>query len=197
MDGDVESAVAAGESGIGERVGQPLDQRRARWADCPRAGRWPGRSRWRSPAREHAGPIAVNLALVPNGTSASPFGFVDTPLDNSTGVTGAVPFTGWTLDDVEVTRVTVCRAAFGGEVAPVDPNCGGAAQIFVGFAVFIDGARTGRGGGAFRRIPVNTRRLGLHGADQHAAEPGERHVSCSTCMRRIGTGTRRCSGRGR
>ena len=35
----------------------------------------------------------------------------------------------------------VCRAAFGAEVAPVDPNCGGAAQIFVGFAVFIDGAR--------------------------------------------------------
>jgi hypothetical protein len=35
----------------------------------------------------------------------------------------------------------VCRAAFGAEVAPIDPNCGGAAQIFVGFAVFIDGAR--------------------------------------------------------
>ena len=59
----------------------------------------------------------------------------------TTGVTGAIPFTGWALDDVEVTRVMICRAAVGAEVAPVDPNCGGAAQIFVGFAVFIDGAR--------------------------------------------------------
>ena len=39
-------------------------------------------------------------------------------------------------------RVMICRAAVGTEVAPIDPNCGGAAQIFVGFAVFIDGART-------------------------------------------------------
>ena len=93
-------------------------------------------------ASNTAGPIAVTLNLIPNGTSASPFGFVDTPLDNTTGVTGAIPFTGWTLDDVGAERVMVCRAAVAGETAPVDPNCGGAAQIFVGFAVFIDGART-------------------------------------------------------
>ena len=56
-------------------------------------------------------------------------------------MTGAIPITGWVLDDLEVTGVTICRAAFGGEVAPVDANCGGAAQIFVGNAVFIEGAR--------------------------------------------------------
>ena len=33
-------------------------------------------------------------------------------------------------------------AAFGNEVAPVDPTCGGMpTRFFVGFAVFIDGAR--------------------------------------------------------
>ena len=85
--------------------------------------------------------IPVTLRLIANGTSAIPIGVVDTPLNNQTGVTGAIPFTGWALDDIEVSRVMVCRAAFGAEVAPVDPNCGGAAQIFVGFAVFIDGAR--------------------------------------------------------
>ena len=105
---------------------------------------------------EHAGSIAVSLNLVQNGTSASPFGFVDTPLDNTTGVTGAIPFTGWALDDIEVTRVMICRAAFGAEVAPVDPNCGGAAQIFVGFAVFIDGARPDVPV-AFPTYPVNTK----------------------------------------
>jgi PLD-like domain len=41
----------------------------------------------------------------------------------------------------EVTRVMICRSAVGPEVAAVDPNCGGTAQIFVGFAAFIDGAR--------------------------------------------------------
>ena len=56
-------------------------------------------------------------------------------------MTGAVPFTGWALDDVEVQKVTICRAAVAGETAPVDANCGGNAQIFVGTGVFIDGSR--------------------------------------------------------
>jgi Tol biopolymer transport system component len=86
-------------------------------------------------------PISVTLTLIPHGTSLTPFGVVDTPTDHRTGVTGAIPFTGWALDDIEVTRVSICRDAFGAEVAPTDPNCGGAAEIFVGFGVFIDGAR--------------------------------------------------------
>jgi Tol biopolymer transport system component len=85
-------------------------------------------------------PIEVSLTLTPT-PSIGPFGTVDTPTENRTGVTGAVPFTGWALDNVEVTRVSICRAAFGGERAPIDPNCGGTAEMFVGFAVFIDGAR--------------------------------------------------------
>jgi hypothetical protein len=85
--------------------------------------------------------IAVVVTLLPTGTSAPPFGVIDSPLQNATGVTGAIPITGWALDDLEVAGVTICRAAVGGEVAPVDPNCGGAAQIFVGTGLFIDGAR--------------------------------------------------------
>jgi Viral BACON domain len=85
--------------------------------------------------------IDVTLNLVPTGSSVSPFGSIDTPTDFRTGVTGAIPVTGWALDDIEVTRVMICRSAVGPEVAAVDPNCGGTAQIFVGFAAFIDGAR--------------------------------------------------------
>jgi Tol biopolymer transport system component len=85
--------------------------------------------------------IKVTLTLTPAGTSLGPFGTVDSPDDNRTGVTGAVPFTGWALDDLEVAQVSICRAAFGAEVAPVDSHCGDTAEIFVGFAVFIDGAR--------------------------------------------------------
>ena len=101
-------------------------------------------------------PIAVTLTLLPNGTTVAPFGVVDTPTDNRTGVTGATPFTGWALDDIEVTRVSICRAAFGAEIAPNDPNCGGAAEIFVGFAIFIDGARPDVAG-AFSTHPLSTR----------------------------------------
>ena len=111
----------------------------------------------------------MTLTLFLNGTSANPFGNVDTPTDNRTGVTGAVPFTGWTLDDIEVTRVMICRAAFGAEVAPIDPNCAGTAQIFVGFAVFIDGARPDVAG-AYPAYPGKHQSgLGLHGAYQHVA----------------------------
>ena len=83
----------------------------------------------------------VVLRTYPGGSSAPPIGFVDTPLDNTSGVVGAIPFTGWAVDDVEVARVTICRDAVAGESAPPDPNCTGAAQIYVGDALFIDGAR--------------------------------------------------------
>lgn len=82
--------------------------------------------------------IRVTSTMYP---SAPPSGTIDTPLDNVTGVSGAIPFTGWALDDLEVARVMICRSAVGAEIAPIDPNCGDRAQIYVGDAVFIDGAR--------------------------------------------------------
>ena len=54
-------------------------------------------------------PIGVTLTLVPPTASAKPQGVIDTPTNNATGVTGAVPFTGWALDDTEVTRLMICR----------------------------------------------------------------------------------------
>ena len=102
------------------------------------------------------GPITVTLNLSPNGLSATPFGVVDTPVQNSTGVTGAVPFTGWALDDVGVTQVLVCRTAVAGEVAFLNPTCGGAPQIFVGTAVFVDGARPDVAA-YYPTYPANTR----------------------------------------
>ena len=43
--------------------------------------------------------VNVTVTLLPTGTSAAPFGVIDTPLQNATGVTGAIPITGWALDD--------------------------------------------------------------------------------------------------
>jgi uncharacterized delta-60 repeat protein len=85
------------------------------------------------------GPIDVTMT-VPLRPLVT-LGVIDTPLENSAGVTGAVPFTGWALDSIEVVAVSICRAAVAGEAAPNDGRCDGAAQIYVGNAVFIDGAR--------------------------------------------------------
>lgn len=84
-------------------------------------------------------PVAVSLR--PVGTTSAPFGIVDTPVDHRTGVTGAIPMTGWALDDIGVESLTICRNAVAGEAPPSDPNCGGSAQIYVGHAVFIEGSR--------------------------------------------------------
>ena len=65
--------------------------------------------------------------------STAPFGFVDTPADNLTGVTGVINVTGWTLDDVGVTRVRIYRDPVAGEPA--------GSQIYIGDGVFVDGAR--------------------------------------------------------
>ena len=91
----------------------------------------------------------------------------------------------------------MCRSAappFGAEVAPVDPNCGGAAEIFVGFAVFIDGARPDVAA-AFPAYPqAHAAGWGFMVLDEHAAEPGQRDVPRSRCARRIARGTGSCSG---
>ena len=142
LDGDLESAVA---HGLAVRRHRP---RRSHRLDL--AGRGPA-SRGEPQRGDH---VRVGrqrqscranrrwcCGRIPAASSAPPIGFVDTPLDNTSGVVGAIPFTGWAVDDVEVARVTICRDAVAGESAPLDPNCSGAAQIYVGDALFIDGAR--------------------------------------------------------
>ena len=64
--------------------------------------------------------------------SAPPFGMVDTPADNISGVSGAIALGGWALDDVGVTNVSIYRVAIAGE-------SGG--EVFVGNATFVTGAR--------------------------------------------------------
>jgi uncharacterized repeat protein (TIGR01451 family) len=74
--------------------------------------------------------IQVNITNAPLG---NPFGSFDTPADNTAGVAGAIPVTGWALDAVEVVKVDIWREPVGSE----PPG----ALIFIGDAVFVDGAR--------------------------------------------------------
>jgi uncharacterized repeat protein (TIGR01451 family) len=74
--------------------------------------------------------IQVNIT---NGPLGNPFGSFDTPADNTAGVAGAIPVTGWALDALEVVKVDIWREPVGNE--PVG------ALIFIGDAVFVEGAR--------------------------------------------------------
>ena len=77
-----------------------------------------------------------------------PFGLVETPLNNATGVTGSIPITGWALDDVRVMSVKVYRDRVAGE-AP-------GALVPLGTATFVPGARPDIAL-AYPATPFNTR----------------------------------------
>ncbi len=136
----------------------------------------------------------------PTSSQVPPFGLVETPLDNTNGVTGSVPFSGWALDDIGVSSLAICRNVVAGEGAGPDGRCAGAAQIFVGYAVFIAGARpdvqasypahpnSGRAGWGFMML---TNMLPAQGngsytfsmyatdGDNHTVLLGTRTITCS------------------
>jgi Viral BACON domain len=64
--------------------------------------------------------------------SAAPFGMVDTPSNNVSGVSGAIAVGGWALDDVGVADVAVYRDPINGEPS---------GDVFIGNATLIVGAR--------------------------------------------------------
>ncbi|MCP5103168.1 MAG: hypothetical protein GY950_07315 [bacterium] len=72
--------------------------------------------------------VEVNLNVTVSGQTASPFGEFETPTPGAV-VFSSVPFTGWALDDVAVETVQLYREEQGG------------ALIYIGDAVFVEGAR--------------------------------------------------------
>jgi glucose/arabinose dehydrogenase len=66
------------------------------------------------------------------GGSSPPFGVMDTPADGTDGVTGAIPVTGWALDDTGVRSVSLWRDAVSGEPPGL---------VLIGDATFVPGAR--------------------------------------------------------
>ncbi len=82
-------------------------------------------------------------------TISPPFGVIETPLDNASGVTGSVPVTGWALDDVQVMKVQIYRDP----VAPSEPS---GTLVYIGDATFVPGARPDVAA-AYPSTPFNTR----------------------------------------
>lgn len=65
-------------------------------------------------------------------TTAAPFGTVDTPLDGS-AASGSIAVTGWALDNLGVSRVSIYRDPVGAETPGV--------PVFIGTGTFVTGAR--------------------------------------------------------
>jgi phosphodiesterase/alkaline phosphatase D-like protein len=75
--------------------------------------------------------LPVSLVIYNQGTTSAPFGYFETPINNST-VMSSIPVTGWVLDDIETTNVLIYRDPVPGE---------GSGLIYIGNAVMVDGAR--------------------------------------------------------
>ncbi len=78
--------------------------------------------------------VLVNVNVLNPSSVTAPIGSFDTPSNNLTGIAGAIPITGWALDQVEVTSVDIYRDPVVGE-----PQGN---LIFIGTAVFVADART-------------------------------------------------------
>jgi photosystem II stability/assembly factor-like uncharacterized protein len=83
--------------------------------------------------------VFVDLTVYPESVpTGPPFGNFDTPIEGRTGVGGAIPVTGWALDDIEVVRIEIKR-----DPHPGDPPLaiGADGLVYVGDGIFVEGAR--------------------------------------------------------
>src|SRR5260370_10520402 len=75
----------------------------------------------------------VPLQLVgPGLTPGPPFGSFDTPGVNATGLSGAINVTGWALDPIQATGISIFREPVANEPAGL---------VYIGEANFVAGAR--------------------------------------------------------
>ncbi len=75
--------------------------------------------------------VPVTTRVYAAGASGAPVGSFDTPADGAANVVGAIPVTGWAVDDVAVARVDIYR----------DPVPGEGGLVLLGNASIIAGSR--------------------------------------------------------
>ena len=79
--------------------------------------------------------VTVRMKQMAAGSSVAPSGVFDTPTNGAVNVAGAIPVTGWAIDDVYVERVEIWRDGVNGE--PVAAS----GKVFIGNGVFVAGSR--------------------------------------------------------
>jgi len=80
--------------------------------------------------------VDVQLTVYAPGEENNPFGSFDTPVNLTEGITGAIPVTGWVLDDIGVEKVDIWRDPAASETSVHTDGL-----IYIGDAVFVKGAR--------------------------------------------------------
>jgi len=96
--------------------------------------------------------VAINVSLAVASSGSSPFGVFDIPATGST-VRGSIAVSGWALDDVGMAKVEIRRNPVSGDPAEA---IGADGLIYIGDAVFVDGARPDVET-AFPGYPLNSR----------------------------------------
>ena len=81
-------------------------------------------------------PLTIPVQLRSYASGGNPCGAFDTPANNATGIVGSIGVTGWALDDIGVTQVTIWRNPMPGEASATN------GKVFIGNAVQVDGARS-------------------------------------------------------
>lgn len=81
-------------------------------------------------------PVTVPVTVTSFAAAAAPTGLIDTPSDNATGVIGSLPVTGWAVDDIGISAITIWRDPLAGE-----PASSVNGKVFIGNATLVDGAR--------------------------------------------------------
>ena len=76
--------------------------------------------------------LVAALTVKASGATSAPIGVFETPLNNTPNASGAIPVTGWAIDDIDLARIQIFRDPVAGE---------GAAEIFIGDATRVKGAR--------------------------------------------------------
>jgi hypothetical protein len=87
------------------------------------------------------GGVAPAIQFTYVDLSAEPFGQVDTPVQGSLGIVGAIGVTGWALDDAAVTAVKIYRDCLAFENPANCQTLGGYRVVNIGDAAFLAGAR--------------------------------------------------------
>ncbi len=75
--------------------------------------------------------VPVTTRVYAAGGSTGPVGYFDTPANGTSNVAGAIPVTGWAIDDVGISRIDIYR----------DPVPGEAGIVLLGSASIIAGSR--------------------------------------------------------
>ena len=90
------------------------------------------------------GSVTVKVTLAvdqSNNVTTTPFGQVDTPVQNGAGIVGAVAVTGWTLDNIDVQSVKIFRNCLPSDNPGSCQLQFGSSIVYIGDAAFVPGAR--------------------------------------------------------